>query len=872
MEPDSVPRQAGPTAERQAAVEPDSSVPRQAWPTAHTTETGRPGGPATVLRLEGVWKRFPGVVALKDVSLTVVAGHVHALLGENGAGKSTLVAIASGTLAPDAGTIEIAGEVSGRLTPAQAQRHGLAIVHQHPALLPDMTVAENMALAAKPGQRTTGAWMREQLDRVGSRVALSARLENLSVAQRQLLELAKALALEPRILILDEPTAPLGADMVETVFEQVRAAAARGAAVIYISHRLAEVRQIADHVTVLRDGSVQGSLPVDEMSDEDMLRLIIGRTVETTFPDKLAKTPTGTGLAVKDLSSEAFHDINLVVEPGEIVGLAGVAGNGQSELLRALAGLEPATGEVRLAERTLKLGRPVAARRAGVGYLSADRHTEGLLMSLSVRENAALSSLTRFATRAVVRRRAEAAAVEHEREALAIRTPSIETTVEALSGGNQQKVVLARAMLSEPRLVLADEPTQGVDAGARVEIYRILREIADSGVPVLIASSDGLELEGLCDRVMVLSRGHVVRELQGAELSDEQIARTIVTATPHHRGDDADRASVAPSSRFRSGRVRGFLGGDYLPSFVLAAVIVLLGAYTTSQSSRFISAFEITSLLTLLTAVAFIGFGQLIVVMTAGIDISVGPLAGLVVVVGSFFLSVGHSTPVVVLGLAAMFATALATGLVNGTMVRIGRFTAVAATIVTYIALQGISTLLRPVEGGEIQTGIIDAISKTVGPIPIAFIVAVVLAIVLECCLRFTRWGLAVRAVGSSEQAAHRLGVRVNRTVVAAYVACSALTFLGGLMLMAQIGIGDASQGPTFTLASVTAVVLGGTSLAGGRGSFIGTLLGAALLQESISATTFLNLTQAWQYGFTGILVLVAASAYTLARRGAKAA
>jgi ribose transport system ATP-binding protein len=850
-------------------VEPAGPAPQRATPV--TDAPGRPEAvrgniaDATVLvSLREVWRRFPGVVALKGVSLDVRAGEVHALLGENGAGKSTLTAVASGTISPDSGTIEIGGEVIDNLTPALAQRHGLAIVHQHPALLPDMTVAENMALAAPPGFRPTTQWMREQLARVGSEVSPSARLEELSVAQRHLLELAKALASEPQVLILDEPTAPLGADMVAALFQQVRAAAARGTGVIYISHRLAEVREIADRVTVMRDGAIRGSAPIDEMSDDEMLRLIVGRAVEATFPDKHTGATANGGLVVSELSNHAFHDVHLRVAPGEIVGLAGIAGNGQAEFLRALAGLETATGNVRLGGGELALKRPHQAKQAGVAYLPADRHGEGLLMSLSVRENAALSSLQQFAHRAVIRRRAEVAAVEREREQLQIRTASIETDIEALSGGNQQKVVLARALLSNPKLLLADEPTQGVDAGARVEIYKILREVAESGVPVLIASSDGLELEGLCDRVVVFSRGHVVGELEGDDVSEEQIARTIVTATTHRHDGRAGRATVVSRRLERAGR---FLRGDYLPSLVLAAVIVLLGIYTYSHNARFTAAFNMTSLMTLLAALAFISFGQLIVIMTAGIDISVGPLAGLVAVEASFFIVNGKSTSVMVLGFAIMFATAIVTGLVNGTMVRLGRFTAVAATLVSYIALQGISELLRPFQGGLIDSGIIADVTKTVGTIPIAFIVAVGLAIVLEYCLRRTRWGLAVRAAGSREQAAHRLGVRVDRTIVGAYVACSALTFLGGVMLMAQIGVGDPTQGVTYTLASITAVVLGGASLFGGRGSFIGTLLGAALLQETINATTFLNLSQAWQFWFQGIFVLVAASVYTLARR-----
>ncbi|MGE3832075.1 MAG: ATP-binding cassette domain-containing protein, partial [Parvibaculaceae bacterium] len=313
------------------------------------TSSPSPAAPPISLRLEHVWKRFPGVVALKDVSFTACGGEVHALLGENGAGKSTLMAIASGDLYPDSGVIEIGGEVIDKLNAAHAQRLGLAIVHQHPAVLPDLTVAENMLLAVprrlRSGKAKDLEWVTEQLNRVGCNAHPKSRMAEIGIGQRQLIELAKALSIEPKVLILDEPSAALTADLVELMFEKVRAAAARGAAVIYISHRLQEIRRIADRVTVMRDGAVRGSAPTGEMSDDEMLRLIVGRTVTNTFPSKATTDKTvGRDLVVKNFSGRNFNDVNLATKAGEIVGVAGITGNGQSEFLRALAGLLDATG------------------------------------------------------------------------------------------------------------------------------------------------------------------------------------------------------------------------------------------------------------------------------------------------------------------------------------------------------------------------------------------------------------------------------------------------------------------------------------------------------------------------------------------------
>lgn len=813
--------------------------------------------------LSGISKNYAGVAALSDVSIEVQPGEVHALLGENGAGKSTLMGVASGTTQPDRGTVTFTGQTIDHLTPALATQLGIAIVHQHPAVLPDMTVAENIRVAV-PAEMLRFAGdeassMRQLLADVGSTVHLEDRVDSLSVAQKHLLELAKAFALSPKLLILDEPTAPLGQDSVDLLFDRVRSAAGAGTAVVYITHRLAEVRVLADQVTVLRDGRLRGSMRVSDVTDDELLALIIGRQLESTFPPKRhAVEDGGSVLRVEDLSGSGFTDVTFSARRGEIVGVAGVVGNGQSDLLRALAGIVDFSGTVRVGDR------PHNSKdlREFSAYMPADRHREGLMMSMTVRENSAVTSLARLRSPALLSRRREVDLVGKELTALDVKARSLESNVASLSGGNQQKVVMARALLSEPAILIADEPTQGVDVGARAEIYRILREVADTGVPVVVASSDAKELEGLCDRVMVMSRGHVTEALAGAEVTEERIIGAAVRATTHKR----EEPEGAKGRRTASTALRRFVQGDYAPVVILATVMVALGAYIYSQNDRYLSSFNITSVMLLVAALGFIAMGQTVALLIGGIDLSVGPLAGLLVVVGSFFINDGRSAVVMLFGFVLMLSTAATTGAVNGSLVRFGKFTAVAATLTTYIALQGVSFLLRDAPGGIISRDVTDAITVKVGPVPIVFLVLVATTLVMELLLRKSPWGLSLRAVGSDEEAARRVGVRVTRTVVAAYVVVSVFTFLGALVLLAQLGIGDPAQGIGYTLSSITAVVLGGTSLAGGRGTFVGTLLGAGLIVQALNATTFLDLTQTWQYLFQGGLIVIAAVVYSQVR------
>jgi ribose transport system ATP-binding protein len=819
------------------------------------------------LRLVEVRKSFGAVRALKGVTLEVRAGEVHALLGENGAGKSTLMAVAAGSLQPDEGSVEIAGETLKSASPGAAQALGLGVVYQHPALAEDLTVVENMLLSMprklRPSFKKAPAWAREALATIGAeKIDVGLRIADLSAAETQLVEIAKALALDPKVLVLDEPTAALESEEVEHLFAQVRAIRERGTAVVYISHRIPEVETIADRLTVLRDGATRGTFGVDEVDEARILELIAGRELEAVFPDKLAAGAAGQAvLTVGELSGKNFDDVSLTVGEGEIVGVAGVAGNGQREFVRALGGLQNHSGTVVVNGSSVNLRSARRAQRDGVFYVSSDRQREGIFPALSVRENAVASSLQSFTSGlGVVGSRAERAALAGQEKELAIKTSSPEADISSLSGGNQQKVVFARAMLGRPKVLICDEPTQGVDVGARVEIYRLLRELAADGCAIVVCSSDALELEGLCDRVMIMSRGQTVTTLDGVDVAEAKITGAAVTATTERKARvREERASVGPLGRF--------LRGDGVATPVLAAVILALAVFTQAQNGDFLNSFNIENLLLLSTALILVAIGQLVVLLTAGVDLSVGPMMGLGLVILTGFATDGKGTGGFILGLVLAILAGIGIGMINGGLVQFAKINPVIATLATYIGVQGIALLINPIPTGLFAASATETLSKTVAGIPIMFLVCVALAVVAEFTLRRGRLGLALRAVGSNEAAAHRMGVNVGLTRISAYCIAGTFAALAAMMLAVQIGTGDATAGQSYTLQSISAVVLGGASIYGGRGSFLGAVLGALLLTEMINAITFLELGEAWQYWFPGAVILIAAAIFARVSR-----
>jgi rhamnose transport system ATP-binding protein len=480
--------------------------------------------------LTGIAKRFGATAALDDVAMDLRAGEIHGLVGENGAGKSTLVKILAGVHQPDAGTILLDGAPVTIADPATARSLGIAVVHQEPKLFPDLSVAENVFLAAPPrgafgsiawGQmRSAAAALFEQLD---VRIDVSAPVRGLSMADQQLIEIAKALSFEARVLILDEPTASLSAHEVERLFTIVHRTRDRGVAVLFVSHRLDEVFMLCDRATVLRDGRHVVTAATAELTTGDLVRYMVGRSV-TLFP----KGEAAIGevlLEVRGLSdATAFRDVSFSVRAGEIVGLAGLVGAGRTEIARVLFGIEPRTaGEVLLRGAPVQFSSPSAALRAGVAYVPEDRHQDGLILDFSITENVSLPILGRLFPRLLVRGATERAIATRYSDRLRIRSTGVDQLVEALSGGNQQKVVIAKWLAAEPRVLILDEPTRGIDIGAKVEVHRIISELAASGLGIILISSDLPEVLAMSDRVVVLHEGRVSAEISRAEATEEHV-------------------------------------------------------------------------------------------------------------------------------------------------------------------------------------------------------------------------------------------------------------------------------------------------------------------------------------------------------------
>jgi len=490
---------------------------------------------ALALEMRNITKSFPGVQALDDVTFGCARGEVHALCGENGAGKSTLIKILGGAYQPDAGRIRIDGREVAFSHPIAARKAGISIIHQELSLLPYRTVAENVFLGIEPtrygalDRRRMRVESERLLRRLGSSITPEALAGDLSIAQQQIVEIAKALAIEARILVMDEPTAALERVDASRLHDLVRRLSREGVSIVYISHRMPEIQAVADRVTVLKDGRAVLTAPLEEAPTSRLIHAMVGRDLAEFYPPRSSRPAGAEALAIRAASNRHLRGIDLAVRSGEIVGVAGLEGSGKNELARAISGDAPfETGAMEVGGRTVAARSPRAAIGAGLGRLSDDRKREGLLMQQSLRDNAALI-LRAFAgpLRSPTAEPMSTAATDRRLKQLDVRAASFEQEARLLSGGNQQRVIIARWLALDPEVLIFSEPTRGIDVAAKAAIYRIMRDLADRGRAILMISSDLPEIVGVSDRIIVMREGAVAGELPGGASEEDVIAIAV---------------------------------------------------------------------------------------------------------------------------------------------------------------------------------------------------------------------------------------------------------------------------------------------------------------------------------------------------------
>jgi ABC-type sugar transport system ATPase subunit/ribose/xylose/arabinose/galactoside ABC-type transport system permease subunit len=816
----------------------------------------------------GVTKRFPGILALDRVSLAFEGGRIHALVGENGAGKSTLINLLSGVLPADEGSVEMYGRLIHLTTPVVARRLGISAVHQEPDLFPDLSVAENAALAHGWPARSIGVcWSRlraataNALAVFGCAIDPAAPASRLTPAQYQLLSLAVALARAESLLILDEPTSSLSESETRILFARLRELRKSGRAILYVSHRLGEIFELADTVTVLRDGREVWTGPMSTTSPARLIALMVGRTTQP-----IARRPAAphgpVRFACRALSGAdaSFQDVSLEVHGGETFGLYGLVGAGRSEWAQAVFGLRPlASGQMMLDGRPTSIASPGEAARQGLVYMPEDRLRQGLCATLPVRANMVLAALRRLAAGPWVARREENRRCQLFVHQLGIRLRSLDQPVGTLSGGNQQKVVLARWLECTPATLLLDEPTRGVDVGAKEEIYALLRGLAVAGHAIVLISSDLPEILAQCDRVGVFREGRLVATCDPRTTSAAEIA---ALALPIHVAD-------AGSARWAKASGAASNHPALLPSWFrdagLALAVAALATFLALQTDTFWQAGTLRDTAESAGLLVLAGLGAGLVILAGGIDISFGSVMAMSAALSGLLLRDGWPAA----GAAGIgLSVAAAAGGLNAVLSLVGRIHPIVVTLGTMSLYRGVALILI---GAHAIHAVPDVFRVPLQgawlgiPVPVALaVLAVLTAWVL---LGWTKGGRHVLALGSNPLAAARTGIRRSPWWLIVFSLQGLLAGVAGQLALARAGHLQATDFEEMTLEAIGVAVVGGIAISGGRGSVWGIWAAAFLFRIMEKGWVLLHIAPAWQRSIVGTLLLTAIVGDQLWRR-----
>jgi len=837
--------------------------------------------------LRSVTKSFGGTLAVDDVSFDLRAGEVLALLGENGAGKSTCVKLLAGVYQPDQGHVFLEGRPLDLRSPVAAHHHGIAVMHQHPGLFDDLSIAENMFITHVRrdnwGLLDHSGMSREArnlLEAVGLLVDPDQPLSRLRTSERQLVEIAKALAVDARVLIMDEPTAALSRREVDRLFKVVDGLRERQVAMMFVSHRMEEIYRIADRVAVLRDGKLVAVTPVSEMPHDRAVQLMVGRPLSDIYPALHAKFGDMV-LRVQGLTrSGVFENISFTLKRGEILGFAGLVGSGRTEIARVLFGVDHATsGSIHIGEQQTSFRSPADAMNAGLAYVSEDRIGQSLIMDFGILTNGSLPIIHQATEFGIIRSRRELGLVKPDLERLRLRFRSFEQPVNTLSGGNQQKVVLSKWLATTPRVIIFDEPTQGIDVQTKAEVHAVIADLARQGIGIILISSELPELVSMCHRVLVLREGLISAEFERNEVSQEKImyAATGIAAGQHglrfgsesaaessvsgrvcQQVASCDEPAAAPS---RQSIARVFLHHVFTRRelgllVAIAAVMIPVSAMNPRMvSSSNLVALSMDGALLFIVAVA-----QMLVLITRNIDLSVASVIGLAAYVSADALR-DYPGLNIALALALASAVGLVCGLVNGLVVTFGRVPAIVVTLGTLALYRGLDSLIahgKQISADQVPAAWLDLTSRSFFGLPGVAILAAGVLLVFAFALRYLSVGRELFAIGSNPDGARLIGIKVQTRVLGAFACAGLLAGFDGALWASRYATIDARVASGFELTVIAAVVVGGVAIRGGSGTIVGVAFGCLTLLVIRNGLTLVRVDPLWLQAVYGLVILIA--------------
>lgn len=818
---------------------------------------------APAAELVSITKVFGSTIAAQDVSFALYPGSVLALVGENGAGKSTLVKTLGGNYVPDGGHLEVAGARVDLSTPLDAQRLGIAVVHQHPGLFPELSISENVfaghplrdrfGLLDHRRMRTASA---EILARLGLNVPVTRPVASLRISEQQLVEIARALAADAKVIILDEPTASLTTGEVDQLFSVIDSLRASGVAMMFVGHRLEEIFRISDRIAILRDGHLIDTRITAETTQGEAVRLMVGRELDNLYPASTA-TIGETVLKVDGLSSAGrFSDVSFSVRSGQIVGLAGLVGSGRTEIARVLFGIDrSATGSISLGGSPVRIRSAADALARGIAYVSEDRRGQSLIEDFSILDNATLPVIEKATHLGLIRHRLELALVEGPLQRMRLKFASYSQPIGTLSGGNQQKVVLAKWLATNPRLLILDEPTQGIDVQAKSEVHRIISELAEQGLAILLISSDMPELLGMCDTIHVMRQGEFVAEFDRENANQLNIGLAATGTRVDSVSEDGPPSPLAlqgkaatlddvssgpaPEAAHLPHRLPTVHHGQSLISKVfgrresgLVAALLVIVIPLGVINPQVYSTSNVTDLITTSAMLGIVVLGQMLVMLTRNIDLSVGSVIGLTAFLSTGFMKYNPGAPILVaIGIAVLIGVVC--GLINGLIVAYGGVPSIVVTLGTLAIYRGIDSVIASgvqFSSTDVPAAWISwATHRTLGVSTIVWI-GVLFFLVLAFLLAKTSVGREIFATGSNPEGASLIGIPARRRVLLAFVLSGTFAGLYGALVASRLGQVDVGIGLGLELTVVASAVVGGVALRGGSGTVLGVALGTLTL------------------------------------------